>query len=463
MAKRTQNKKTNTNKYKTLYKLLKKRLRTQNINHYKSNYQFCPKKIYQNYDKNQIKAKSLKLNKIKYFSINKLKKIINNLNASKYKKKSKPDKHVNKIVYSEIGNQISGTKLFQCVNNSIDNINKTWPNYKINLLKEDLDNIDYSNFNFNNPLSNLKIDSFLDLLLTPSNDYKTSNKNIKILGIKNCTEIPLVEGIKFIDPKSNKEIVFNKEFIKRKITTNIGIINSFYKMIQKFTDITHLELNQLIKKINDMIDSTYIYFCDMPINICGITISNGNIYITGDYLYEALGETYDYKNLKDQNDKLHYKFTAICKIYLTLLHEFGHKLHYIIRKKQKKNEDWKNNFFDHSEEVNPRNELEYFIDLKIGSYSSQSSNDFINLHQNNKLDESGVFFDRELYLGTIISDVDENICDFFLSKRCSKNREYIKKLNHIKNNINIATRSSNSKFKIEVNSSRCHFSNLRHN
>ena len=92
------------------------------------------------------------------------------------------------------------------------------------------------------------MDSFLDLLLIPSYNLKTPNDNFKILGINNCTEISLVNRIKFIDPKSKKEIIFNKEFIKTKMDKNFGIFNSYYKMLQKLTDIKLLELNELIKK-----------------------------------------------------------------------------------------------------------------------------------------------------------------------------------------------------------------------
>lgn len=234
-------------------------------------------------------------------------------------------------------------------------------------------------------------------------------------------------------------------------------------MLQKFTDIGHLELTELITKINDMIDTTNIYFCDMPINTCGMTISNGDIYISGDYLYEVLGETTEYKNLKVRDKKIYYQFTAVCKIYLTLLHELAHKLHYLVRKKESKNDTWKDNFFDHSEEINLDDELEYFIDIN-GTKTYQTKKYYRNIHINKILDESGDFFDRELYLGTPITDVDNNTCDFFLSNRCSSYNSYINRFNNIRNGIsnNSTTRASNSKFKIIGNQSRCHFSILRH-
>ena len=441
-------------------KRLQKNLKTQSVINYQKNYKYCPKNIYSNYDRIQYQRKLKKLNS-RTFDIKKLKNMLNNLNSSKTIKTNNPNKHVNKIINIRIGEKVDVLKFLIGVKNSINNINKTWPNGKIGLLKSELNKINYSDFNFDNPLSNLKRDIFLDLLLIPSNDFKKSNNDIKILGIKNCAEISLHTGIKFIDPNLQKEIIFNKDFIKSKINKNIGILNAFYKMLQKFTDIKHLELYELINKINRMIDSTCIYFCDMPNNTCGLTISNGDIYIAGDYLCEALGETEEYKNLKTRNSQIYYKFKAICKIYLTLLHEFSHKLHYLIRKKQSKNDEWKDNFFDHSEEINSDNKLIYFKDLS-GSKSLQTKNDYKNLHKNNIIDESGDFFDRELYLGIPFSGVDNKISKYFLCNRCDEYKTYIKNLNDLKNSFNQkSNRSSVSKFKIADDSSKCHFSIMR--
>ena len=438
-------------------------LKSQAAQNYKNIYQYCPKTIYLKYDSKQIGKQLKKLNRKNNFNLNRLKMILNKLNSSRNQQKINPDKHVNKIINNKMGNKINESKFFGSVENAVININKTWPNPEIKLLKSELDNIDYSNFDFDNPLSNLKMESFLDLLLIPANNFNINNNiSIKILGIKNCTEIPLVKGIEFIDPYTKTKNIFNKEFIKRQITSNIGIINSYYKMLQKFTDTIHLELAELKDKIVNMIDSTHIYFCDMPINTCGLTISNGNIYVTGDYLYEALGETKKYKCLKNKESKCKYIFTAICKIYLTLLHEFSHKLHYLVRKKQSKNDSWKDNFFDHSEEIQVNKNLEYFINLDRGSYRNQKKMDYTKLHKNIILHESGEFFDRELYLGNPISEVDENICKFFLSENCSSHADYIRKMNNLKNNNNKQSiRSSNSRFKIIENSSRCYFSFLR--
>lgn len=463
MVIRVRKRKINVNQLLKQIKILKaanRKLRTKNLNNYQSNYQCCPKSIYSNYDKTQLNKKLKKFIRKKHFA-KKFTKLLRKLNDSKKLPKQRPKKHVNTIMTNEIGNNIDETKFFNGVEKSIDNINNTWPSKKIKTLKDELENIDYSKFYFDEPLMDLKKDSIFDLLFNDPGKYKRNSKDIKILEIKNCTEVPLITGIKFIDPIQNKEVIFNKKFIIKKITSNIGVLNAYYKMIQKFTDVKHIELKELIKKISDMINTTRIYFCDLPNNTCGITISNGNIYVSGAYLYEALGKTKEYQSLKKKDDKLYYKYTAICKIYLTLLHEFAHKLHYVIRRKQTKN-SWKNNFFDHSEEINTENKLEYYINLNSNNFRVQSENEYKSIHNNNDLDESGDFFDRELYLGESLLEVNKDICEFFLFSRCSTYSGYIRKLQNLKKNIYNSIRFSNSRFKIILNRARCHFSIIRH-
>ena len=209
-----------------------------------------------------------------------------------------------------------------------------------------------------------------------------------------------------------------------------------------------------------MIDDTKIFFCDMPLNICGVTISNGNIYICGSYLQEALGKTEEYKNITKE-EKLYYKFTGICKIYLTLLHEFSHKLHYLFRQ-ENSTEDWKSNFYDHSEELNSENELEFFNDLK-GHTSIEKKRVYNNLHKNIKNDETGDFFDLELYLGTQLSEVNNRISEFFLCDKCEKYDDYKKKMRKLRksNTSKNSPRSINSRFKIANKLPKCRFSIIR--
>ena len=125
---------------------MKQNIRAMSAQEYKNNYQYCPKKIYLKYDNVQINGQIANFNK--RFDENKLKGELNNLNALNYGQKSIPDKHVNKIISNKIGKQISGTKFLKSVQKSVNNINNTWPNYKITSLKTELNKIDYSNFNF---------------------------------------------------------------------------------------------------------------------------------------------------------------------------------------------------------------------------------------------------------------------------------------------------------------------------
>lgn len=103
------------------------------------------------------------------------------------------------------------------------------------------------------------------------------------------------------------------------------------------------------------------------------------------------------------------------------------------------------------------------MNLTEGTYGFQNiKNYIINLHQNKILEESCNFFDRELYLGAPISEVDRNICEFFLCNRCSFYSSYIQKIKNLKKYINKKSNlTSNSRFKIIKNSAKCHFSNLR--
>ena len=470
MVKGIQRWKNKINKLIKRYKQLRKKLRESQIlskalkeQEYQIKYKYCPKKVYKSYDKiqNSRKLRLRKFNKIKKFDSNKLKSLLNNLNAlNNNEEKSMLDRHQNKIIKKRIFDKLDESIFLQVIEYFIYSINKTWPYSKIQLLKSELNNIDFSNLDLCSPLSYLKVDSFLNLSLTPSQNFNTNNNNIKILGIKNSSKIPLFNGIKFIDPISKKKMIFNKEFIKSKISKNIGIINSYYKMLQKFTNIKHLELNQLIRKINKVVDYCCIYFCDIPIKNRGFSISNGNIYIAGDYLYEALGKTKEYKRLKNKDDKIYYKLTSICKIYLTLLHEFSKQLYFFVRKRYAKNDARKNNFLDNYEEVNIDNKLEYFVKLPKNSIRFQTKDNYINLHQNQIYEECSDFFDRELYLGTPFPEAIYKTSEFFICDKCDSYNNYIKKLTMLRKN----TSDSDSDLIIPSvrQLGRCHFSIMRY-
>jgi hypothetical protein len=114
------------------------------------------------------------------------------------------------------------------VKKSINKINTTWTKDQIILLKSELETLKISkkDFDYDIPLSNLKKDVLIDLLLNPG--IKANSNDIKLLKIENCSAIPLMKGIQFINPKNKREYIFDKKFIKHKILNNIGIINFYY-------------------------------------------------------------------------------------------------------------------------------------------------------------------------------------------------------------------------------------------
>ena len=426
--------------------------------------------VYLKYERSQNYQRVFKNRDQSLFNyLKSLKRKIVNIRKAKNVSKITKGEHVYKIKNHKIGNKIEGKQFIEGINKSIKVISQTWPKNKIISLKKELDEFDFTRFDFDKdyPLSNLKKESFLDLLLCKGKEFKVSNINLKNLRIKNCAKCPLTKGIQFFDPNSGTNKVLNKEFILKKITTNIGIVNAFYKMIQKFTEVRFLDYMKLIRYIQDIVLTTNIYFCDLPLEVFGVTISSGHIYIAGEYLSEALGETDDYKGLKTQYDRIYYKFTAICKIYLTLLHEYAYKLHYVIREKYHKTE-WQENFFDHSEMLKNSVNLDYF--QEIGKPSNfgifiPANSFYSNIQDKSDSNESGNFFDRELYLGVPFEEVNPDICDFYLSKRCIKYTKYINAINNLKKKVNDPTlrRQSNSRFKIikAENCSKCYFSVLR--
>ena len=422
---------------------------------YEKNFKYCEEELYKKFDLIQKQIKRRKIKRKRRNKIIRYKKIKNIFSQIKDIKKTKKKIQYNKndkIIHISIGDEMSDEKFFQSLKDAIKRINNNWNENDIKNLNDELSEIDFSfiHLNSNSPLTNLKKELLIDIVLQEK--YEENSKDFRMLRIKNSTKIPIIKGIPF---KIKEEYVyFNKEFIIDKILGNIGIINAFYRTIQNFTPIGRMDLNDLKKKITEMINNTNIYFCDLPNDIYGLTIYNGDIFIRGDFLKEALGETKDYKQL-NQTKQPFYILTAIAKIYFTLLHEFAHKLHYILRN-EKGDEDWMQNFFDHSQTLKEDNYKFYeFISLNQNIQSKKTS-------KNTKKNESGDFFEEELYLGTTLLEITEEMCNFFLNDKCDNYKEYIQKMKNIKINLNKKNkkRSSNAKYRcISKNFfSRCFFS-----
>ena len=420
----------------------------------------CSAFFYTKYDKTQEIINTNKANKgkKKRILLNNLKKLLDNLSKkeknNKGKKKSKNHDEINEIINIKIGNKISNKQFINSVKTSIKNIENDWNKKEIFKFKKDLNNLDYINIDSEDPLSFLKKDIIIDLLL--QNHYKSKNKEIRILKIKNCSKIPLKNGIKFENPKNDEVFTFNKEFIKKKILNNIGIINSYYFTIQKFTKKQYMKFDVLKKKIIEMIDNTNIYFCDLPSDIYGVTISNGDIYIRGDFLQEVLvSKSKNIKNIKK------IQATAICKIYLTLLHEFAHKLHYMIRKEYENEEKWMGNFFIPSEQCDFDKTSIFYFDNYDGLENVEIKEKDKEENENEIFNESGNYFDSNLYLGNTLYEIIEKTYEFFLFEDCTSYDTYKNTMNEIlSSSKNNGERASNSKYRSDEKKDRpqCLFS-----
>jgi hypothetical protein len=264
----------------------------------------------------------------------------------------------------------------------------------------------------------------------------------------------LGNGIKFQKSKNDKTYIFNKEYIIKRITTNAGIMNAYYKTIQKFvTD--KFDKKNLKQKITNIVNNTNIYFCDLPKCYIGITICNGDIFIPGKYLQEAL-----YKS----DNNINYNFTAISKIYLTILHELANKIQYDLRKDYK-NKDEINYFiktflfkkdidsnFDLIENIDIENEQDYYEINKsnltqIDDKEIEKIISYNNLHIIPTELESGNFFDDEIYLGNKIKYVTIQLSEFFLFYSCKNYKNFIIIINDLFKSYNME-RTTNSNYKL---------------
>lgn len=79
-----------------------------------------------------------------------------------------------------------------------------------------------------------------------------------------------------------------------------------------------MKSGDIINLLTDSLDSSEIYFMDIPPNFCGITLYNGYIVIKKKY----------YDDLQDMNVCVH----ALATILITILHELTHVLLRLIKK-----------------------------------------------------------------------------------------------------------------------------------
>ena len=362
---------------------------------------------------------------------------INLINIKEQSKKEKEEINKSDIINHKIGETLKSEKFLEAFKKAIEtNVNIYWSQmHRVELKTILLNNINLKKIFYNevpNHIRQLKMDILLSLVLEEGLE-NSNNVNI-LLNIENFSTIPLNKGIPFKNPEDNTKMIFNKKFIINQITNNIGIMNGYNKMLQKFVGKSY-KCWILKQKISQIIENSNIYFFDCPENICGLTICNGDIFIKGQYLKESTTKLY--------NDL--YRFIGISKIYLTLIHEFAHKLQYVIRAEI--NEIKYKNYFVKTFKVKEDTDLIFdnyyyfmanfnkpFLEKTIKRLTDKEYKNKIeynNLHSNPTECESGDFFDEEIYLGNVQNNVTIKLCEFFLLYSCNDYRNYINIMDYL--------------------------------
>ena len=412
--------------------------------------------------KNSVSSIDTKIN-------NKVNKINNTSNISKFLDKN----DLNNIINHKFGDNMTIDNFLKAFNNAIiNNINKNWELQDRKTLKAEIEKMynEVKKIFYNEipeHIKQLKLDMLLSSILSKEYIEKDINANFVTINTQNYSTIPLGNGIKFLNPIDDKEYKFNKDYIIKKITNNVGIMNAYYKTIQKFIT-NKFDKSQLKKTIIQIVNNTNIYFCDLPKSYLGVTICNGDIFISGKYLQEAL----------HKSDNKYYNFTAISKIYLTILHEIAHKLQYTLRKDYK-SEDECNYFiktFFFKTDTDRAFDLLENIQIDQGqSYYQVKFNVFKKLN-NDELDdaklyealhtiptecESGDFFDNEIYLGKKQTYVTKKISEFFLLSSCERYNDYIEQMKNLFEGKN-SERTTNANYKfIGEGETLCYHSYIR--
>lgn len=252
-------------------------------------------------------------------------------------------------------------------------------------------------------ISQLKMDILLSISLTKEYQKDNIEINFIIIQTESYSLLPLKKGIEFINPISQEKLLFNKDYIIKRIINNVGLMNAYYKTIQKFVT-NKFDRKNLKEKIVEIVKKMNIYFCDLPKRTLGITICNGNIFLQGKYLQESLHKS-----------KIpFYNFTAISKMFLTLLHEIAHQIQYNTSKEYK-NIDETNYFiktfyfkeendtyFDLIESIELDENCDYYEKNKINPLDDkvvEYVREYNSLHGNQTPCESGEFLIKKFILG----------------------------------------------------------------
>ena len=440
---------------------------------------FIDKKVYEEYDKSQEETTLEKKmdveqdNKDAQKKYDEFKEIIDKIDINSKNKKCNnlsPVQRTN-IINHKIDSQLEKDKFTKAFKDAIEqNINKNWnidDRIKLRNLMDQLYEKEIKELFLDlvpQHIIQMRMDLLLDIVLSDEYDNEIELETF-ILKSNNYSNNPLNKGIKCYDPYTKKNIIFNKDYILNQILNNIGIINGYYKTIQKFVNDNYKPEN-LIDKLKDIVKNTNIYFCDMPKGICGITVCSGDIFINAKYMQESIHEI---------NDQF-YNYVGVSKIFLTLLHEYAHKLHYIIRAEENvNNKDYCNFFvktfikktdkiFKYLDTINVKDKNDY-IDTNLKKLEENEFEEKIlysNLHEEPIIKiESGNFFDKEIYLGQNRKDVTKNICRFFMSHTCDNYRDYVS-IMHFLLFVDKQEKSRNSTYRLFLEEGpECLFSFIR--
>ena len=178
----------------------------------------------------------------------------------------------------------------------------------------------------------------------------------------------------------------------------------------------------------------------MPKSYLGVTICNGDIFISGKHLQES--------SHSSENNRSH-NFTATPKTFPTTLHETAHKTQHSTRTKH--HDTSNSNYFiktfslKDDNDPNPDSIEEIEIEDKEEDYYTKNEKiigklndneisriiEYKNLHKVPTKLESGEFFDDEIYLGSKQLYVTKKICEFFLLSSCKNYKNFIIIMNYL--------------------------------
>lgn len=209
------------------------------------------------------------------------------------------------------GNQLTDSEFINLLEKCISYANYTLNNKEIENIKNKLINKCQANlqniFKRGQAMKDILENALLTILT--SKIKKEQDENFDLLKIKYSTATPII-NMNFNDKEEYK--LDSKEFIDTFCSK--VYLKTYKKSLKKFIGNVP-KVKKLKYYIKEHFNKYYIYFCELPSNIYGLTIHTGNIYIKSNYLYE-------YYNEKTPDAKIIIRE----KIILNIAHELTHAL-----------------------------------------------------------------------------------------------------------------------------------------